>query len=71
MRVTAFYDRSSNDLSLDKELEKLVGKRHQHSGVQFSTMTRDITWEFDNKEDATEAHSSLSKHDKVQDVVLS
>ena len=71
MRVTAFYDRSKNELALDKELDDLVGERHQHAGIHIPTMKRDVTWEFEHRGEATEARDRLLKHAQVQEVVFS
>jgi len=70
MKLLAEYDRSQFDLTLDSELENIVGKRHDHSCVQFSTMTRKLWWVFPDRGRAQEAHDLLTGHPKLNLLTL-
>lgn len=65
IHLVTYYDCSKNDLSLDEELEIVVGQRHQHSGVFFPTMERNLTWLFENEDDARLACDKLVQHSQV------
>jgi len=68
--VTASYNRELFELTLDGELDKRMGRKHDHDCVYFPTLTRYLTWSYPSEELATVAMQQLIEHPFLLNVEL-